>query len=120
MNVPRSTVHTILITLAISLSGVEQGHALETPLNTDEAPSEVKQEEYHTPLAGEACTISLLGKNYVVPMRDRCNALALTLGGTAFHPSLATLTSSRSPRSIGGGNPPVPGPASSSACLSTS
>ena len=88
MNALRSTLHTILIMLAVSLAGVEQVHAVESPLKTGEAPSEAKQEEYRTPLAGEMCNITLLGKNYAVPGRDRCHTLALTLGGTAFIPAL--------------------------------
>ncbi|MBC8017293.1 MAG: hypothetical protein H7X83_02085, partial [Verrucomicrobia bacterium] len=84
MNTLRSTFHTILITLAVSLAGVEQIHAVEPSIKTGEAPLEAIQDEYRTPLAGEMCNITLLGKNYAVPGRDRCHTLALTLGGTAF------------------------------------
>ncbi|MBC8018644.1 MAG: hypothetical protein H7X83_09015, partial [Verrucomicrobia bacterium] len=80
--------HTMLITLAVGLAGVEQIHAVEPSIKTGEAPFEANQDEYRTPLAGEMCNITLLGKNYAVPGRDRCHTLALTLGGTAFIPAL--------------------------------
>ena len=62
MGVLRPVFHAFLITFAVSLAVVEQVHSLESPLNTSNASSEAKKEEYRTPLAGEACTINLLGK----------------------------------------------------------
>jgi len=44
--------------------------------------------EYHTQLAGEACRLTLFGKQYDVPVRDRCNTLAVVLGVTSFNPAL--------------------------------
>lgn len=90
MNVLRSTLPAILITITLILAGAGQLQALEPPLITGEGPSEATQEVYRTPLAGEACFITLLGEKYAVPVRDRSNTMALTLGGTAFSPSLGS------------------------------
>ena len=51
-------------------------------------PAEAKQEEYHTPLAGESCTVTWLGESYPVPGRNRCDAFAIMFGGTVFLPGL--------------------------------
>ena len=45
--------------------------------------------QYHTPLAGESCTIECLGRCVAVPSRNRDNTAALVLGGTLFTPNLA-------------------------------
>lgn len=44
--------------------------------------------EYHTPLAGEALDLTLLGRSLHIPARNRGNNLAITLGGIFFHPRL--------------------------------
>jgi hypothetical protein len=44
---------------------------------------------YLTLLAGEECTINCFGRSVAIPARDRDNALAVTLGGMIFTPSLA-------------------------------
>jgi hypothetical protein len=45
---------------------------------------------YETPLAGEACSVSILGRQIDIPARDRRNTLALNLGGTLFLPALGS------------------------------
>lgn len=44
---------------------------------------------YHTPMAGEPFSTSLLGERVTVKARDRSNNLALSLGGALFVPSAA-------------------------------
>ena len=88
MSALRAIIISLLIKIAVSFAGAGQAHALEPPPKTGEAPAETEQGEYRTPLAGAACTITLLGKKHEIPVRDRCNSLALTLGGTTFLPSL--------------------------------
>src|SRR6185369_1056790 len=51
-------------------------------------PSAAGQSGYRTPLAGAACKLSLFGKSFDVPLRDRCNTLAVALGVASYTPSL--------------------------------
>jgi hypothetical protein len=44
--------------------------------------------KYHTPLAGEPLHLSFLGRNFVVPARDRGNLTSVNLGGTVYFPEL--------------------------------
>ena len=88
MNVLRSMFPTFLITLAVSLAGAGRLQAVESPLGTGQDSSEARLEEYRTPLAGEACTITVLGEKIALSERDRANSKALTLGGTLFSPAL--------------------------------
>jgi hypothetical protein len=45
--------------------------------------------EYHTPLAGNPYRTTLLGRDIDIPVRNRANTLALTLGATFFSPNIA-------------------------------
>jgi hypothetical protein len=58
------------------------------PLGSRVAAAE-EPSAYHTPLAGEECTIECFGRSVDIQPRDRDNALAVTLGGMIFAPSLA-------------------------------
>lgn len=84
----RAAFHVIVLTLGGCLLWVRPVHGDETPVAAQAAPVGANKEEYRTPLAGEVCTFELLGERIVIPLRDRCNSLALTLGGTWFSPAL--------------------------------
>lgn len=53
------------------------------------AAADDADDEYHTPLAGEACDIECMGRKYALPERNRENTKALVLGGSLFAPNLA-------------------------------
>src|SRR5690349_21385432 len=86
--ITRAVLFILVSMVANSLYCVQFAQAAGIPDHSQPAPSEAQTGEYHTPLAGEACTIHALGKKYTVSARDRCNSLALMLGGTAFFPGL--------------------------------
>lgn len=64
-------------------------------LHAEEPPTEIRSgtpvsppDEYRTPLAGDACALHVFGKRIDIPVRDRCNAMALVMGAAAYSPSL--------------------------------
>ena len=78
MNILKKTLVVLLPALLFSILAPPRRVAA-----ADDYPS------YLTPLAGEECTIECFGRSVNVPARDRDNALALTVGGMFFTPSLA-------------------------------
>lgn len=80
----RSKFHIMVMMSVLCLACAQPVKAHEQPNKAGEAT----EDEYRTPLAGEACVVSVLGESFKIPVRDRCNTLALTLGGTAFIPGL--------------------------------
>ncbi|MGD0585068.1 MAG: hypothetical protein ABSA86_04715 [Oryzomonas sp.] len=75
-----------LLILLVSWGGSARG---EEPVSSgDERSSAMPR--YETPLAGEASSESVWGHHVDIPVRDRRNTLALTLGGTLFLPALGS------------------------------
>jgi hypothetical protein len=58
------------------------------------APQEQIAAEYHTPLAGEPLHTVFMGEKIDVPVMDRENIMALTLGGTYYTPRQGSITGS--------------------------
>ena len=76
----------LLLFLLVSRGGSAGG---EEPVSAGEERSSAVP-RYETPLAGEACSVSILGRQIDIPARDRRNTLALNLGGTLFLPALGS------------------------------
>lgn len=71
----------------------EQSEAPEQPPEGREE-AEPLEEEYRTPLAGEALRRDVFGREIVVEERDRGNTTAFTLGWAAFTPNIAGVSGS--------------------------
>lgn len=61
-----------------------------TLLTAGTAPAADSGDDYRTPLAGTACTVSINSSSFDIPARDRSRQLALTVGGTLFNPALGS------------------------------
>ena len=63
-------------------------HAAEPTVVSEPVSPIAEQTEYRTPLAGDACRLSLFGESIDVRARDRSNAMAVVLGVAAYSPDL--------------------------------
>ena len=52
------------------------------------ARAEEQESVYHTPIAGEACDFSFMGRRIHIPYRNTDNDLSITVGGIYFNPQL--------------------------------
>ncbi len=58
----------------------------------EEIPAIQVDRPYHTPLAGEACTTTFLGRSITIPSRNRDNVRSLTLGANFYAPAVGGTT----------------------------
>ena len=79
---------TIIMTICFSLLCAMQLHAAEPAVEPQPVPDVAGKSKYRTPLAGNACRLTLFGEQVDVPVRDRCNTLAVALGINSFSPAL--------------------------------
>jgi len=83
-----SMLRTLIMTICCTPLYALHLQAAEPEVKPRAVPSVSEQTEHQTPLAGDACTLTLFGERIDIPVRDRCNTLALTLGVNYFSPAL--------------------------------
>jgi hypothetical protein len=99
LNAKKSTFYlywifiTAFVMAVVSNNSASEAAQNETTTDTENYASTTAagiQDEnfYHTPLAGEACNASILGRLIRIPERDRENTLSLTLGANFYDPEV--------------------------------
>jgi hypothetical protein len=77
--------------IALAVQGSAEAESTRITLAEQEnhpADGKLLADEYHTPLEGEACTITAFGRTIQVPARDTRNELAISIGGSFFTPKI--------------------------------